>query len=323
MHRTTPLPLFARGLGRVKLALKSTLQRAPSRTTAPLDIPCRWQDTLLSPAGPVISDSRSLADLGYARSPHPNIASGAITGLSVVHRLLTAEAVATLQRICTGLEHCAGNSDWIISRRTRGATALSPFLHGMMHSRAFLLAVSRIAGVPLLPYPMVNARAQVNYFYPACAGQPREQVGMWHTDGTNYVLNLVLSNAADYSGGQFLFHNHTIDTFDVQDCRSVEAAPLNEAGDALFLYGSRVFHGVCPVQRGRRMSLVLSFHCPYARQDSNRFWHLASDDGIAATLPHWLRLRWTVLTPAQRQFAALGIVPITFEELGRAEARRC
>lgn len=63
------------------------------------------------------------------------------------------------------------------------------------------------------------------------------------------------------------------------------------------------------------MSLVLSFHCPYAREDSNQFWHLASDDGIPATIPNWLKLRWALQRSAARQFARIGIAPITFEEL--------
>jgi len=322
MHRTD-LPLYARGLDRVKLAFKSTLHRMPRHPVIQRDEQDHWHDGLLTEAGPVISDSRTLTELGYTQSPHPNIAVDTITGLSAVHGLFTPDAVSALQRICADLEQDAGDSDWIISRRTRGVTALSPFLHCMMRSRTFLLAVSRIAGVPLVPYPMLNARAQVNYFYPKAPGSPREQVGMWHTDGTNYVLNIVLSNASDYTGGEFLFHNSTIDSFDALDHRTFETAPLVEPGDALFIYGSRLFHGVCPVKTGRRMSLVLSFHCPYAREDSNRFWHLASDDGIPATVPNWLRLHWSLQQSAARQFAALGIEPITFEELGRVQTHAC
>ncbi|MGF6094855.1 2OG-Fe(II) oxygenase [Pseudomonas sp. 18175] len=322
MDRTNTHPLFERGLGRLKLAFKSTLQRTPKLPAPPLEH-LQWQDSLLAPTGPLISDSRTLAELGYTRSPHANIAVQTITGLSAVHGLFTHDAVAALQRIAAELEHCAGDSDWIISRRTRGVTALSPFLHDMMRSRAFLLAISRIAGVPLVPYPLLNARAQVNYFYPKSAEQPREQLGMWHTDGTHYVLNILLSDPSDFIGGEFLFHNRTIDTFDALDHRTFETAALAEPGDALFIYGSHLFHGVRPVKSGRRLSLVLSFHCPYTTEDANRFWHLASDDGIPATLPNWLHLQWSLRRKAAHQFAALGIDPITFEELGRVTAPAC
>lgn len=311
------LPLFDRGIGRVKLALNATFRATPRPTSRRVEEEARWSDDLLCRPGPLVSDTRTLEALGYHTSPHPRIAVGALTAVACVHRLFTPYAVAALQTICARLEDAAGDSNWIISRRTRGVTALSPFINAMMNSRGFLLAVSRIAGVPLVPYPMCNPRSQINYFHPKPAGQPQQR-GMWHTDGTNYVLNIVLSGAADYTGGEFLIHNGTVDTFDAGDDRSAETARLVEPGDALFIYGSRVFHGVRPVTTGRRMSLVLSFHCPYAREDSNTFWHLASDDGIAATLPDWARLRWTLHQSSARQFARIGITPITFEELQSA-----
>ncbi|MFJ4154467.1 2OG-Fe(II) oxygenase [Pseudomonas sp. NPDC089752] len=314
MNHSSTLPLFERGLGRVKLALKSTLKRTQRPSSICLGDPIAWRDDLLCQQGPSVSDSRTLEQLGYAESPHSTIEADAITGVAVVHRLFTPEGVAVLQDIGARLEQRAGDSDWIISRRTRGVTALSSFIDDMMNSRSFLLAVSRIAGVPLVPYPMLNARSQINYFYPKPVEQ-QQQLGMWHTDGTNYVLNVVLSGGCDYSGGEFLFHNGTIDTFDALDHRTFETAGLDAPGDALFIYGSRLFHGVRPVLSGRRMSLVLSFHCPYFTDDSNRFWHLASDDGIPATIPNWLKLRWALHRPAARQYARIGMEPITFEEL--------
>ncbi|MFJ3151754.1 2OG-Fe(II) oxygenase [Pseudomonas putida] len=313
MNHSDSLPLFERGFGRVKLALKSTLKRAPRSSPTWLGEQPAWRDDLLS-QGYNVSGTRTLDQLGYAHSPHKKIAVDTITGVAVVQRLFTAEGVAVLQDICSRLEQGAGDSDWIISRRTRGVTALSPFLNDMMCSRAFLLAVSRIAGVPLVPYPMLNARSQINYFYPKPAEQ-QQQLGMWHTDGTNYVLNIVLSDRSDFSGGEFLFHNGTVDTFDALDYRTFETARLDQPGDALFIYGSRLFHGVRPVLSGRRMSLVLSFHCPCFSDDSNRFWHLASDDGIATTIPNWLGLHWALRRSAARQYARIGIEPITFEEL--------
>lgn len=322
MENTDRLPLFERGIGRVKLALKSTLKPTPRPSPHGVDEAACWHDGLLHEAGPTICDRQTLEDLGYRHSPHPHIAAGTITGVAAVHRLFTAEAVTALQTLCARLEEHAGDSDWIISRRTRGVTRLSPFIDAMMNSRRFLLAVSRIAGVPLVPYPMLNARAQINYFYPKATQEP-QQLGMWHTDGTNYVMNIVLSGVDAYTGGEFVYHNGTIDTFDALDRRTFETASLPEPGDALFIYGSRLFHGVRPVTTGRRMSLVLSFHCPYAREDSNQFWHLASDDGIAATVPNWTRLQWALRRSAARQFAARGIAPITFEELRQPKAYPC
>lgn len=319
MSHSNTLPLFERGLGRIKLALKSTFKGAPRPSTACSDGHACWRDDLLQPVGPAIADIRTLGELGYSQSPHASLAVDTITGVAAVHRLFTPECVTILQDICARLEHVAGDSDWIISRRTRGVTARSPFINDMMSSRAFLLAVSRIAGVPLVPYPMLNARSQVNYYYPKPPEQQQHR-GMWHTDGTNYVLNIVLTGPASYTGGEFLYHNGTVDTFDALDYRTFETAHLNASGDALFIFGSRLFHGVRPVLSGRRMSLVLSFHCPYFNDDSNRFWHLASDDGIPRTLPNWLALRWALHRSAARHYARLGIEPITFEELRQTGA---
>ncbi|MBT9235273.1 2OG-Fe(II) oxygenase [Pseudomonas sp. MG-2] len=314
MNHSDTLPLFERGVGRLKLALKSTLKRTPRASSLCQGEQIAWRDDLLRRPGPTVTGNRTLGQLGYTQSPHAKIAVDAITGVATVHRLFTPEGVAVLQEICARLEEGAGDSDWIISRRTRGVTALSSFIHDMMFSRAFLLAVSRIAGVPLVPYPMLNARSQINYYYPK-PGERQQQLGMWHTDGTNYVLNIVLSAPCDYSGGEFLFHNGTVDNFDALDYRTFETARLDEPGDALFIHGSRLYHGVRPVLSGRRMSLVLSFHCPYFSDDSNRFWHLASDDGIPATIPNWLGLRWALYRSAARHFACTGIEPITFEDL--------
>jgi hypothetical protein len=90
----------------------------------------------------------------------------------------------------------------------------------------------------------------------------------------------------------------------------------------MFIYGSRLFHGVRPVTAGKRMSIVLSFHCPYTREDSNTFWHLASDDGVPATIGNWITLKRSLREDAERQYEALGIHPITFLDLQSPEVQQ-
>ena len=317
MNKAERLPVFERGLGRLKLAVKSTVANRGSSVTA---IPAErftWDDAYLNEEQAQIQRIHSLASLGYQRSPSSQASVEQITAVSAVQGLFTPVCVQALQTICTNLESHAGNSDWIISRRTRGVTALSPFISDMMTSRRFLLAMSRIAGVPLLPYPMLTPRSQVNYFYPAREHEEQAQLGMWHTDGTNFVLNILLTAQDDYTGGQFLYHDGPVDTFnrDAPQADLVREAGLPQPGDALYIYGSRLFHGVMPVRTGRRMSLVLSFHCPYSIKDSNRFWHLASDDGIPLTVKNWGRLQRALNQSVAEQYAQLGLEPITFEEL--------
>ncbi len=317
MNKAARLPVFERGLGRLKLAMKSTITNMGRPVGGVVGERFKWDDDYLNDTWVKTKQVHSLASLGYRHSPSSQVKLEQIAAVSEVHGLFTPECVQALQTICTNLESHAGNSDWIISRRTRGVTALSPFVSDMMNSRRFLLAMSRIAGLPLLPYPMLTPRSQVNYFYPAGEQEKQAQLGMWHTDGTNFVLNILLTAQDNYTGGEFLYHEGAIDTFNRESPQAdrVREAGLPQPGDALYIYGSRLFHGVMPVRTGRRMSLVLSFHCPHSIKDSNRFWHLASDDGIPLTVKNWGRLQRALNQSVAEQYAQLGLEPITFEEL--------
>ncbi|MGS0894528.1 2OG-Fe(II) oxygenase [Burkholderia stagnalis] len=318
MNKGNALPVFARGFERVRLALRTSLAGGANVDSAPYAStePMRWTRDCLRDNYEV-RYRRNLDDLGYRDEPMRGTRASALNAVCSLRGLLTDEAVDALRRIGRGLEGSASSSNWIISKRLRAVTNRSRFIDDMMHDRAFLLRVSRLAGAPLIPYPMANARSQFNYYYPAAQHDGKEQVGMWHTDGTSFVLNIVLSDRSEYAGGNFLFYESTAETFDRHDrARThVKTASLDKAGDALLIYGSKLFHGVEPVEAGRRMSLVLSFHCPYTREDDNGFWHLASDDGIPRTLVNWLALQRSLRDDAEMQYRRLGLEPIRFEDL--------
>ena len=273
--------------------------------------PMRWSSACLRDDYEV-RYRRNLDALGYRGVPMRGTRSDALNAVCHLRGLFSDEAVAALREIGRALERSASSSNWIISKRVRAVTERSRFIDDMMHDRAFLLRVSRLAGVPLIPYPMVNARSQFNYYYPTSQRDGKEQLGMWHTDGTSFVLNIVLSDRSDYEGGNFLFYESTAETFDRHDRerRHVKTANLDNAGDALLIYGSKLFHGVEPVESGRRMSLVLSFHCPTTREDDNGFWHLASDDGIPRTVVNWLALQRALRDDAELQYHRLETEPI-------------
>ncbi|MBJ2262183.1 2OG-Fe(II) oxygenase [Pseudomonas sp. MF6787] len=319
MRRDGDLPVFVQGAGRLKLALQASLSPASLRCKHPgalLDTLKHWSDSYLRNSVPAFGHRQSLAELGYVNSPLGVASAEQLTAVAQVAGLFTEEGVTQLRRACYQLEAGSTTSDWIISNRTRAATESSTLIREMMGSRAFLLAVSQIAGVPLVPHPFLRARSQVNYFYPRQAPEDKAQIGMWHTDGTSFVLNILLSDPGEYEGGEFVFFDQRNELFDVSNldghvCTSVVRA----SGDAVYLYGSRVFHGVRPVTAGRRMSLVLSFHCPYSSVDVNKFWHLASDDGVLRTIRPWFQLRRDLALPADEQYRRLGIEPITFTEL--------
>ncbi|WP_176048303.1 2OG-Fe(II) oxygenase [Burkholderia sp. BCC1644] len=319
MNKGNALPVFARGFDRVRLALQTSLS-AGVNVEGAIDAskePMRWTSACLRD-GYQVRYRRNLDDLGYRDVPMRGTRSDSLNAVCHLRGLFSSEAVSALREIGRALERSASSSNWIISKRVRAVTNRSRFIDDMMHDRAFLMRVSRLAGAPLIPYPMVNARSQFNYYYPTDSrDHGKEQLGMWHTDGTSFVLNIVLSDRADYEGGNFLFYESTAETFDRHDKerRHVKTANLDTAGDALLIYGSKLFHGVEPVEAGRRMSLVLSFHCPYTREDDNGFWHLASDDGIPRTIVNWLALQRALRDDAELQYHRLGLEPIRPEDL--------
>ncbi|VWC50870.1 hypothetical protein BLA17378_00780 [Burkholderia aenigmatica] len=94
----------------------------------------------------------------------------------------------------------------------------------------------------------------------------------------------------------------------------MKTANLDNAGDALLIDGSKRFHGVAPVESGRRMSRLPSFHRPYPREDDNGFWHLVSDDGIARPIVNWPALRRALSDDAELQCRRVGLEPIRAED---------
>ncbi|GCB43906.1 hypothetical protein [Streptomyces sp. NL15-2K] len=133
-------------------------------------------------------------------------------------------------------------------------------------------------------------------------------VAKWHLDGMNYVFTMPLSDHADHSGGDYIYFQGHPREFDTDreeittrgpDHPRVKTAPFQHVGDTMFTRGSRVYHAVTPVTRGDRITLAVSLFCPLlGKQDENRFWHSAPDDGLLRTLRNWGELRRAVHRPA-------------------------
>ena len=71
MKQQSELPVFAQGAARLKSALQASLVPA-SRCKHPgalLDTLQHWSDSFLRSDGPCLTGHRSLANLGYMRSP--------------------------------------------------------------------------------------------------------------------------------------------------------------------------------------------------------------------------------------------------------------
>ena len=233
-------------------------------------------------------------------------------------RPLTDTGVRLLSQVAARLEKRAPTNLHIVTKRLRRANAHSCFIRDVVHSPGFLLKVSRLAGVPLIPHPHRDAAVQINYYGTANASGTSPQVAKWHTDGMDYVLTLLLSEKGSYEGGDFLYFDGTKEQFrrdDALDDRRIRIADFTRLGEAIFTKGSHIFHGVTPVTRGHRTTLVISFFCPFfARQDANRFWHSAPDDGFFRTLANWLsfKMPWQ---SADYFFERSGVPRSTWNEL--------
>ena len=252
MNKGNALPVFARGFDRVRLALQTSLSGG-ANVDGSLDAatePMRWSSACLRDDYEV-RYRRNLDALGY-RGADARHALGCSTRVPS-SRAVFRRGGCCIARDRRALERSASSSNWIISKRVRAVTERSRFIDDMMHDRAFLLRVSRLAGVPLIPYPMVNARSQFNYYYPTSQRDGKEQLGMWHTDGTSRAEHRAVGSIR-LRGRKFSFYESTAETFDRHDRerRHVKTANLDNAGDALLIYGSKLFHGVEPVESGRR-----------------------------------------------------------------------
>ncbi|MFF7726878.1 2OG-Fe(II) oxygenase [Streptomyces sp. NPDC008001] len=275
--------------------LKALRARPPVRSARlPAEPP--WRSRFVASGTDV--PRTSLQEFGY-RTGELRRHEGRVddTAIAGPWRVLTDEGLECLTAVCGQLEGAAQDAGFTATRRLRAADLLSPFIGNMIRDRGFLLACSRLVGIPLIPHPLRLPTAQVNYG----DGRGRQGGVHWHRDGMDYVFTIQLSGYEDYDGGRFTYFRGRTDEFPgpVSGDSRFRTADCGERGATLFLHGSRIFHAVTPVTKGRRVTLVISLFCPYfARQDSNTFWHLAADDGIAATVPGWLRLKWPVRNPA-------------------------
>lgn len=310
-HRARPLnhPKMATGFDQFLHALRG---RRPRRAAGLPGEP-RWRAEFV--ARDVKGTRLGLQDFGYA-SHELSRGYGAVDDTALVGpvQILTPEGLDCLTEVCDRLESSAGTARFITTRRVRNADLMSAFINNMIRDRGFLLSCSRLAGVPLIPHPLRIPTVQVNYF----EADGRADIVKWHHDGMDYVLTIQLNGYEDYDGGRFSYFMGRADEFTGarEGDPRIKEAHCGERGASLFLHGSRIYHAVTPVTRGRRVTVVVSFLCPYfARQDSNTFWHLAADDGIPATIPGWLRLKWPVRDPAMDYSLRAGSPVITWEDL--------
>ena len=138
----------------------------------------------------------------------------------------------------------------------------------------------------------------------------------------NYVFTMTLSDHEEHEGGDYIYYRGHPRDFDTRREEitakgpahaDVHTAPFQHVGDTMFTRGSRVYHAVTPVTRGDRITLAVSLFCPVlGRQDENRFWHSAPDDGLLRTVNNWRKLHQAICRPATYcRREQIPILPIT------------
>ena len=172
------IPTFSTGLNPIWASFNQR-SRVPKRALM-VHSDAAWSSDYV--AADPIPARKTMGEFGY-RNEELNYRDGVLDDTAIVTpvRLLNAEGSQILSKICKQLEAYALGSDFIISRRLRGADMVSTFIYNMVRDRKFLIRLSRIAGVPLLPHPLRDASTQINYYKPE-SGDAAE-VGKWHHDG--------------------------------------------------------------------------------------------------------------------------------------------
>ncbi|MEG8183236.1 hypothetical protein GZH49_32760 [Nocardia terpenica] len=191
------------GFVRLRRALRRSEWNLPP---LPPEAEPRWQSSFVETAvDPDVARLR-LEDFGYGEREIRALGkSRDLWAYSAPHRLLTTEGVAAFRAVCEALADRAPDDDYIVSRRVRNATSMSRFINEMMHDEGLLCRVSAIAGVPLVPHPLVNPGVCINYFDDKKVRINKveeSQVAKWHYDGMTYVFVMQLAQPTEFTGGE-------------------------------------------------------------------------------------------------------------------------
>ena len=144
----------------------------------------------------------SLADLGYsaaeiAECPTP-------FGVTSIFRVLSDEGAACLLDVTRKLEQYT-TSNARISRNVRGGTYQSKFLRDLCLSPELTQAMSKIAGLALLPHTIPHQLGHLNY-NPLEVG---ENVDKWHVDTLRIDFVMFVTDPKSVEGGEFEYYRGT------------------------------------------------------------------------------------------------------------------
>ncbi len=211
----------------------------------------------------------SLEEFGYdaavrARTPSP-------VAITSVFRVLSDEGVAALQFVLRSLK-----SDQHVSTGRRlsvfltGGVYRSRFLRDLVSSPLLVEHFSRIAGTELMPHPLPQLQAYVNY----APEDPTKSVDNWHVDSLGYDAVMMVSDPSCLKGGKFeYFEGSFAEVMQLVGAGSeqeltagwenelpaerVRRVAFPAAGHAVFMQGDHVFHRAAQLEApGERITVV-------------------------------------------------------------------
>ena len=148
----------------------------------------------------------TLEEFGYdaaarARTPSP-------VAITTPFRVLSEEGAAPPRAILRSLrsDHQLG-SGRRLSVYLAGGVYRSRFLRDLVQSPVLIEHLSRIAGTELMPHPIPQLQAYVNY----SPEDPTKSVDTWHVDSLGYDAVLMVSDPALLTGGRFEYFEGTFD----------------------------------------------------------------------------------------------------------------
>ena len=148
------------------------------------------------------SDVLSLADLGYGAAEIAECPAD--FGVTSIFRILSDEGIAAMLETARRLEAYT-TSNARIARTVRGGAYRSKFLRDLCQSPDLTVALSQIAGLPLLPHTLPHQLGHLNY-NPLDVG---ENVDKWHVDTLRIDFVMFVTDPKLVDGGEFEFYRGT------------------------------------------------------------------------------------------------------------------
>jgi len=145
-----------------------------------------------------------LAEFGYSDAQIAECPTG--FGATSVFRILSDEGAACMLDVARKLEAFT-TSNARISRNVRGGAYRSAFLRDLCLSPELNDAMSRIAGIPLLPHTLPHQLGHLNY-NPLDVG---ENVDKWHVDTLRIDFVMFVTDPKSVQGGEFQYYLGTKD----------------------------------------------------------------------------------------------------------------